>query len=97
MKLKDSASASKVNFQEFIKNLSASEQANIRINNKQQKEKQRDADKLRKKHIKTEAELEPSQNDKQNAFTASKQSTSNIAWLLLALSWISFIIYLSFK
>ncbi|MBD1571892.1 DUF2956 domain-containing protein [Vibrio sp. S17_S38] len=69
----------------------------ITLYKKQQKEKQRDADKLRKKHIKTGAELESSQNDKQNAITTTKQPTNNIAWLLLALSWISFITYLSFQ
>lgn len=66
----------------------------ITLYKKQQKEKQRDADKLRRRLLKTETELGSSQSDIQSTHTTSKPSTSNIAWLLLVLSWICFIIYL---
>ncbi|WP_407701700.1 MULTISPECIES: DUF2956 domain-containing protein [Vibrio] len=67
----------------------------ITLYKKQQKEKQREADKLRKKQHKTESNTPTTPHDESIDLTSNKQTTNNIAWILLVISWVGFIAYIS--
>ncbi|WED27415.1 DUF2956 domain-containing protein [Vibrio sp. DW001] len=70
----------------------------IALYKKQQKEKNRQADRARKKHQKEKQTASNDQNDTQTAQiepAPTKKSNQLAPWLLLLVSWIAFIAYLS--
>jgi len=70
----------------------------IALYKKQQKEKSRQADRARKKHQKEKQTTSNDQNDTQMEQiepAPSKKSSQLIPWLLLLVSWVVFIAYLS--
>ncbi|MGO2419027.1 MAG: DUF2956 domain-containing protein [Vibrio casei] len=67
----------------------------ISLYKKQQKEKQRDADKLRKKQMKSINHLDNQQEDSSKPPQDIKRS--KLPWALLAISWIGFTLYLTMQ
>lgn len=66
----------------------------IALYKKQQKEKSRQADKARKKVLKTKQSDSEMQNSQQFDDVETVDNTSNrLPWILLAISWIGFIAY----
>ncbi|PMH41055.1 hypothetical protein BCU68_05070 [Vibrio sp. 10N.286.49.B3] len=68
----------------------------IALYKKQHKEKQRQADKVRKKNIK-QREKEPSIDVDEHNYTASESSPSKayLPWGLLVASWVGFVAYIT--
>ncbi|MFV0449404.1 MAG: DUF2956 domain-containing protein [Vibrio sp.] len=66
----------------------------IALYKKQQKEKSRQADKARKKVLKTKQSGSEMQNSQQfNDFETVDNTSNRLPWILLAISWIGFIAY----